>query len=152
MSKQTVFLRLTRDYINDKRDKRHKTGFNGLPIIKAGAYIVWVPAYTKEGPGGYGMLRHLGGYMHLYVNERLDRVSVPQEFVYEFLPEKSEGERIYTEKSAPVTACEVMAYYELADYNCDALLAKLHQMGKLNLADIAEGIEAIYKQWEEDPE
>lgn len=152
MSKQTVFLRLTRDYINDKRDKRHKTGFNGLSIIKAGAYIVWVPPYVKEARGPRGAVTNLGGYMHLYINERLERISIPHEFVYEFLPEKSEGERVYTEKSAPATACEMMAYYELADYNCDALLAKLHQMGKLNLADIAEGIEALYAQWAEEAE
>lgn len=150
MAKQTIFLRLTRDYINHKRDKRHKTGFNGLPIIKAGAYIVWVPSYHKTADSG--KIRYLGGYMHLYAGKGLQRISVPQEFVYEFLPEKSQGEPIYTEKSAPVTACEMMAYYELAEHNCDSLVRKLQQMGKLSLADIAEGIEALYKQWEEDPE
>lgn len=139
---QMVGLRLTRDYLNTKRDKRRTDGWHSLKAIPAGTFIAWMPVHDRETPSG--KLMPAGGTMVAYLGHSNSEVRVPYEFVSSLLPH---GVSPFTETSEPSLPGEVLLMQQWAHYSLLPLLDELVASKKISLADIAQASEALEHRW-----
>lgn len=136
MKQPPIALRVTRDYVNIARDKRHSSGWHGLPVIPAGSFIVWVPAYTRISSNGAP--KNAGNTMRVHINDKSADVRVPPEFISSLNPHAMNA---YTAPTEPATHAEMHLYLNQINVDGYEVLKQLLVSKQINMAQLHDACE-----------